>query len=415
MESNRKKSYLLYLVVGLICVLVVAYTIYHVSSIFAEEVYTITAGVMTESSSVSGSGYVFRNETLLYSQNSGLVDYLVKNGEKVRQGQDVADVYSDTPALSSRDVIAVIDSQIAMLEESVASAGADLTEIRRTASESFYIISRRLSDGDIRGISTETERLLTCLNMTRSLIDGDSAAVSEAISVLKQMREEMISSAGNAVRESVSDSGYFYSGVDGYETSFTKSFAENADGDQLYDIVSKDVIAETPKKECYGKIAESSEWIFAMALDRTKAEMLSAGTEYQVRLLSENGRSVPMTLDKMLDVSSENEKVVLVFSCNRLMEDKPLDRRISVSIDVESVSGIYVPKDAVEFSDGQRGVYVLKGSVVKFRAIDVIYERKEYYLVNGDFDDSKSEYTYLTTNELIIMNGQNLFDGRILD
>ena len=187
MESNRKKSYLLYLVVGLICVLVVAYTIYHVSSIFAEEVYTITAGVMTESSSVSGSGYVFRNETLLYSQNSGLVDYLVKNGEKVRQGQEVADVYSDTPALSSRDVIAVIDSQIAMLEESVASAGADLTEIRRTASESFYIISRRLSDGDIRGISTETERLLTCLNMTRSLIDGDSAAVSEAISVLKQM------------------------------------------------------------------------------------------------------------------------------------------------------------------------------------------------------------------------------------
>ena len=81
MESNRKKSYLLYLVVGLICVLVVAYTIYHVSSIFAEEVYTITAGVMTESSSVSGSGYVFRNETLLYSQNSGLVDYLVKNNK----------------------------------------------------------------------------------------------------------------------------------------------------------------------------------------------------------------------------------------------------------------------------------------------------------------------------------------------
>ena len=144
--------------------------------------------------------------------------------------------------------------------------------------------------------------------------------------------------------------------------------------------------------------------------DRIEAiEHLLQGTEY--RLVAHE----PLALLFAKRVPQENEKVVLVFSCNRLMEDKPLDRRISVSIDVESVSGIYVPKDAVEFSDGQRGVYVLKGSVVKFRAIDVIYERKEYYLVNGDFDDSKSEYTYLTTNELIIMNGQNLFDGRILD
>ena len=152
-----------------------------------------------------------------------------------------------------------------------------------------------------------------------------------------------------------------------------------------------------------------------MVLDKGKAEKLSVGTKYQVELLSEGSKNMPMTLDKMLDVSEEEEKVVLVFSCNRLLDGKAFDRVISVNIDIESVSGIYVPKEAVEFLDGQRGVYVLKGSVVKFRAIDVIYERSGYYLVNGEFDDSKSEYTYLTTNELIIMNGQNLFDGRILD
>ena len=415
MEDSRKKSYIPFLVVVLICILVVSYTIYHVSSIFAEDVYTITSGIMTESSSVSGSGYVFRNETLLYSVNSGIVDYLVKDGEKVRLGQEIADVYSKEETVASREMIALLDRQIAMLEKSVASAGTDMSEVRRSASESFYIISRRLSDREIRGLSGEIERLLSCLNMIRSLMDGDKAAVIETLSALKSTRAQMIADAGSCIRESVSESGYFYSGADGYERTFTKSFAESADGDALYDMITQDVIPQTIPSECYGKLAESSEWIFVMALDKGKAEKLSVGTKYQVELLSEGSKNMPMTLDKMLDVSEEEEKVVLVFSCNRLLDGKAFDRVISVNIDIESVSGIYVPKEAVEFLDGQRGVYVLKGSVVKFRAIDVIYERSGYYLVNGEFDDSKSEYTYLTTNELIIMNGQNLFDGRILD
>lgn len=415
MEKREKRSYIPYIIIGLICLLVVAYTIYHVTSIFAKDMSTITAGVMTETKSISGSGYVFRDETLLYSSNSGVVDYLVSDGEKVRSGQAVADVYSDTPSLSSREVIGLIDRQIAILEESVASPGADMTKIRQAANDCYYSIAKRLSDGDIRGISEETKALLSNLNMIRSLIDEENATVSETLKTLVEMREEMISVAGDCIRECVSESGYFYFGVDGYEDVFTKSFAENADGDTLYSLISGEAAPTDASDTCYGKIAESSEWLFAMTLERDKAEVLEIGGEYLVNLLSEGESSMLMTLEKMLDVSLDKENVILVFSCNRLMESGALDRRMNVSIALESISGIYVPKDAVAFVDGQRGVYILKGSVVRFRAIDVLYERKEYYLVDGDFDDSESEFAYLSTNELIIINGQNLFDGRILD
>ena len=57
----------------------------------------------------------------------------------------------------------------------------------------------------------------------------------------------------------------------------------------------------------------------------------------------------------------------------------------------------------------------LKGSVVQFRAIEVAYIGRDYYLVEADFDDDESEFAYLTQNELIITNGQNMFDGRIMD
>ena len=69
--------------------------------------------------------------------------------------------------------------------------------------------------------------------------------------------------------------------------------------------------------------------------------------------------------------------------------------------------------ELVEFENGVRGVYVLRGSVVHFRKVDIIYNGSDYCLVaeNGEDDEN---YAYLGTNELIITNGKNLFDGRIL-
>ena len=82
---------------------------------------------------------------------------------------------------------------------------------------------------------------------------------------------------------------------------------------------------------------------------------------------------------------------------------------------MDSVSGIYVPKGAIEYLDGQRGVYILKGSVVHFRAVEVIYIGNDYYLVSEKVENEASNYAYLSSNELIIVNGQNMFEGRILD
>ena len=119
-----------------------------------------------------------------------------------------------------------------------------------------------------------------------------------------------------------------------------------------------------------------------------------------------------MTLQRRIEVDSKDESI-LIFECNRLPENFSLQRCQSATIELSSVDGIYVPLSAMAKENGVRGVYVLRGSVVHFRKVDIIYNGSDYCLVaeNGEDDEN---YAYLGTNELIITNGKNLFDGRIL-
>ena len=125
--------------------------------------------------------------------------------------------------------------------------------------------------------------------------------------------------------------------------------------------------------------------------------------------------SCPSNKRENVRQDSKESCLLLVFSCDRLPESGALDRSLSVSVTVDSRSGIYVPAGAIELLDGYRGVYVLKGSVVCFRTVEIIYIGNDYFLVAEEPEDENIPYEYLTVNELIIVNGKNLFDGRILD
>ena len=109
-----------------------------------------------------------------------------------------------------------------------------------------------------------------------------------------------------------------------------------------------------------------------------------------------------------------SDRALLVFSCDRQPDGFSFDRCQSVSITVSAVSGLYIPKSVVKKIDGEKGVYILRGSIVYFRHIRVVYTGSDYYLVAADTEHD-DERTYIRPNDMIILNGRNLFDGRVLD
>ena len=103
-------------VIIVIAVCILLYTFYHMISLFGEDISTFAAGVTTETDSLSGTGYIFRDETVLRSSNGGVVDYLCSDGTKVAVGQELATVYSDG-SLKDRENVQKLDKQIAILEK----------------------------------------------------------------------------------------------------------------------------------------------------------------------------------------------------------------------------------------------------------------------------------------------------------
>ncbi|MBQ9113244.1 MAG: hypothetical protein IJY08_06655 [Clostridia bacterium] len=398
----------------IIGIAILVYTVYHISSLFGEDIATIATGVSTEVGIIDSKGYIFRDETVLYSSNSGVAEYLKADGEKVSVSDELAVVHESGSDVA-KTMLRVLDRNIALLERSVESGKtlSDLPDINDDISDAYYQLVKLLAGGDTGSISEQTDKLLLSMNC-HSLLTDENSPVDDSLENMRHQRNTILKNGGESKTESAPDSGYFYSYVDGYEEYFTVDAAQGLTAERYYELVSGGVKADTnAMSNAYGKLADSFEWRFVMRVSELREGHFKVGETYNIEFVENGNTVVPMTLSSEVEDTVEGGKI-FVFSANRLPDGFVFGRSQSVSIEVSSISGLYVPKSAVHRAGGTYYVFILRGSVVCYRRIDVIYEGSDYYLSATEHEDDGGA-EYLGTNELLIIKGSNLFDGRILD
>ena len=402
-------------------VAVMVYAAYHVSSLFGEDIATITTGVSTESVVLDGKGYVFRDETVLYSDYTGVAEYLKDDGDKVYVGEALANISADGGA-QYKNTVKDLSERIEILEESVSGDHtlADLPYINDQIDDAYYSLAKMLATGDTGGIAEQADKLLLNMNIHSIVTEGEGSPIEQTLSDMKERRDAIFDVGGGKVVENSPEGGYFYSYVDGYEESFTiKETDAVVNGDVsaavwYYDIADGKIAADSQARNtAYGKLASSSKWRFVMRVDPQQTVYFKDGEEYRFKFVENGNVEIPMTL-----ISSSNDDIygggILIFESNRLPYGFVFDRCQSISVTVDSRSGIYVPKDAVHRVGGNYYVYILKGSVVKQRRISIVFEGKDYYLSDAD-NTTYDGFALVGTNELLIIKGNDLFDGRILN
>jgi hypothetical protein len=120
-------------------------------------------------------------------------------------------------------------------------------------------------------------------------------------------------------------------------------------------------------------------------------------------------------LDRILTSLSDGERAVLLFSCEQMPAGFRFERVQDVRIVTETWEGYYVPETALHTdADGTLGVYILRGGVVCFRRIEVLYEGAGYRVAAAYDPEREDPGTYLRLLDEMIVAGSNLFDGRIL-
>ena len=416
MIVKKNRAFLPKVAMFIFIAIVFVYTAYHLVNLFlSEEIITIVSGVTTESDAVSGTGYIFRDETVLRSGDAGAVDYFVGDGEKISKNQQIANIYgvsSSSAGILAKRMLFLTDRRIELLEKSnIGGAVAeDLAAMRSEAGDTYFKILNLLAENNTSEFAAQKEKMMVTMNKMNVMTDGASG-VTASLNLLKQQRDGYL--VGEHSIHNAPESGYFYYTPDGFENKFSLTALEELTADGFYSLIHLYEKAEVKiPEDVYGKLAQTTRWYFVTALSKNKAAKLEDENDYKLTFKENNNTTLTMTLQRRIEVASKDESI-LIFECNRLPENFSLQRCQSATIELSSVDGIYVPLSAMAKENGVRGVYVLRGSVVHFRKVDIIYNGSDYCLVaeNGEDDEN---YAYLGTNELIITNGKNLFDGRIL-
>ena len=402
------------IIVAIIAIIVVAYTVFHMVSLFSAELSTVVVAASTEETKIEFDGYIFRDETVVYSSYGGAVDYVAEDGRKLATGEQLAVVYEQGNSSSVDKNIDAIDEMIA-----VVSAGADdsitlsqLPEIKESIDNEHYSIMTKLASGDIRELS-ENINSMTAEMCKESVLTNEKSPVEDTLEYLVSERERLMAAGGDSVTLFADKSGYFYSGTDGYESFFTLEAAEQMTPDAYGKYVSINPQTSEDGANPVGRMVYDADWFFLALVSEENAAYFEVG-EYK-NLTFTGGEDVTMPLllaEKIADADSKS--VLLKFKCDRMPRNFDFARAQSVSAVVKSVTGITVPKSATHRSDGYLYVYILRGSVVFERRIEVIYEGSDYYTV-ADGLEPDGEDVYLQSNDTLILDGQNLFDGRILD
>ncbi|MBR2353294.1 MAG: hypothetical protein IKA76_02180 [Clostridia bacterium] len=397
---------------GVVFVLVACYTLYHLTGFFDTEMKTYAVGLTAETQLVGGNGYVFRDETTLTSSYEGVVDYQSRSGVKVGEGQLLASVYQKGDA-AKQDRIAVLDSQISLLEQSLRESATvtDPLLLRDEIRDEYLSLMNGLADENAVDLSDGVQDLLTKMNRMDVLINEKEAACYKSLTELRKERKKIFDEAGESKEFYARQSGYFYSYTDGCEDLFTMSAAETLDETSFYELVAELEQAE-PTKGAWGKLCADVDWKLVLPVSREEGERFAKGQVYY-GTFGNGAAKIPLTLEDAKDAPAHGQ-TLLVFSADRMPDGFSFERRQSVRMEVTRIEGLYVPKNVVVRQDDGYGVYILRGSVVRLRYVEILYEGSDYYLVRDQVEHEDGK-VYLQANDLIILNGKNLFDGRVMD
>lgn len=426
MDIKYLKRIGIYFLSAILALALIFYIVYHLMDGFTTDITTISAEISTKKSVIDADGYIFRDEHYIYSSYDGAVNYSVSSGEKVGINQALAETFSDRSGYTVSSEIKEIEDKIAILDESIVPLGAantDTHSVDKKISSYYRLILSNIAEGKYSHAIRTTDSLLVQMNR-RQMITGEAEDYS-LLKISLEARRDSLTAKLTGLSETVfSDmSGYFFTGIDGYEYIFNTEALKNMSVSSFYELISSapQNYASSGGKTVIGKLSESYIWYIALPISAKQAEELQVGNSYTAVFPYNYDTELALTLDKVI-TEFPGDRAVAVFMCGEMPEDFVYLRSQAVQIVINESNGFRVPKTAVRLIDGEKGVYTLYGSTVIFKRISILFEVDGYYIVSVDDPAStetdpeaekKSKYSYLKLYDRIIVSGKDLEHGMV--
>lgn len=391
----------------LLFLFVVAFMGYHIVDAFTNPVGTVEAALYTIESTIEAGGVFVRDEYLI-PEPSGIVEAQAAEGARVALGDTVALIYETEAARQVHGELTALAERIEQLEYTRRRA-VDITDpsaLDRSIVGSVLDIIEAVDSralGDLRQKDME----LRSLAYKRAYTYEGGSDLDSLIGRLTAEYEEKrktVDMGSTPVR--ADKSGTFSRTLDGYEGILTFSGLDEMTPSALRSLLDKPPAPDAPA--CIGKLALGFTWRYAAVMPSDRAAALQPGARVNMRA-GRGGKTVSVTVQSVSEEEKGNRLVIL--EGDRDMGYFITLRRQSVEILQDSVSGVRMPRSAVRVNEeGVTGVYCLVANRARFKPVEILLERDNYYLVAYTPEERNS----LLPGDEIIVRAKNLYDGKVI-
>lgn len=285
---------------------------------------TETAMYADLSASIDTTGFIIRNEELVYSRYDGVLNYTLDDGEKTAFGGTVAELYPAEEDAAAHNRMLRIDEELtrlAVLENPTEVASSNPKNIGSQINKTVTGLLSDLKSGAFSSISNDKNDLYLLMGQ-KQIVTGaeDSASYVAHIENLKSERATLETTTSSSTGTVTSPaSGYFIHTVDGYENA--------VDTDDVEQLTVSDVRAleegeagSNADSTVIGKVAKEFNWYIACIIDENDLVRLDRTTNVKVEMPFATAETIPAEVVKINRDEASGDAVVIL-KCSYMNTD----------------------------------------------------------------------------------------------
>lgn len=374
---------------------------------------TETADEVIEQEKLDLKAFIVRDEEYIDQKTTGTVVPLIKDGMRVASGDAVARVCATTE--DAANMSALLDAKESLaryqeLSEQTELNALDMEKLNKDIDSSFTELIEASGKGEFSNVNQNIEELENKLASKQILKDGTidlTAKFNELGAKIKSLESKKISSSDVLAPLS----GYYISNLDGYENAIDYDKIDDltvGEAEKLFDKKPDDVTGRM------GKIVGSYKWYLVTVMDSKYSLLMAEGDTMKINMPYYGFKDVEVRVEKIS--TTQNNKVAVAFSCNRMNETYANMRAEDIEIVFKEYKGYKVNSSSIRREKDEKGneidiVYILRGDIMNARKIEIIYDAGDYVLVSEETEASNG-YRPIKRYDEVIVKGRNLSDGK---
>ncbi len=385
-----------------------SYLIYHLVNRSNTEIKTEFALKETVYKTIDAECFVVRDEEFIKNDSVGTSVSFVNDGERVARGDTVSVIFN-----SSQDAAAYLKAEelkksIEHYEELSGQANFQPLNINSLTKKINNELFDYLDSVETRNFLKAT----SSVELLRDSVTGKQIATGKTLDLqdkLAELNDELASLNSNNLEFTeikTENAGYFISGSDGYEN--TLKF------DDIGNLTVKDVkkaIKSKPQKidsEVVGRTVSSFKWFIVCVVDTEKTVDITNDRKIYLNFPESGIEKLSVKVHKIGE-RKDNETVV-IFSCDEMNENLSDFRIEKIEIITDEYSGFKISNSAIRTVEGVQGVYIVRGNLMGFRKIKIVYTTDDYSIVVNPENSSG----FIKLYDKVITEGVDLYDNKLI-